>query len=321
LRLNVLTLRLEQPITERMTIETAPPERPLVLVAEDDPDIRGLIAHRLRGAGCDVVTAHDGISALALARSAEPDLLLLDVTMPGLDGFAVCREVQNQGPLAPVVIFLTAHGNTFSRVTGLEAGAVDYVVKPFEGAELLARVRAALRTKALQDQLAAEAATDPLTGLLNRRQLDLRLAETVALAHRHGRPVSALLIDLDHFKRVNDCYGHLAGDQVLRDVSARVRGTCRISDLIARYGGEEFVVVLPETDSAGAVAAAEKIRWAISARPIVFETGGRLRVSASIGAAQLQPESGTPEQLIAAADSALYDAKERGRDQVATASA
>jgi two-component system, cell cycle response regulator len=302
-------------------VSAEPPaqERPLVLVAEDDDDIRALIVHRLKAGGCDVVAAADGLRALALAASHQPDLLLLDVSMPGMDGFAVCREIQRQGPLAPPVIFLTAHGNTFSRVTGLEAGAVDYVAKPFEAAELLARVRAALRTNAVRSRLAAEAATDPLTGLLNRRQLELRLAETVALAHRHGRPVSALMIDLDHFKRVNDSYGHASGDQVLRDVSARIRDACRISDVVARYGGEEFVVVLPETDAAGAISAGEKIRWVVSARPILLETGGRLRITTSIGAAQLRDLTGTPEQLLAAADSALYDAKNGGRDQVAAA--
>jgi two-component system chemotaxis response regulator CheY len=297
------------------------PLRPLVLVAEDDADIRTLIAHRLRAGGFDVVTAADGHEALDVVERAAPDLLLLDVSMPGLDGFAVCREVQRRGPLAPPVIFLTAHGNVFSRVTGLEAGAVDYVVKPFEGSELLARVRAALRTKAVQDELAAQAATDPLTGLLNRRQLDLRLEETVALAHRHGRPVSLLLADIDHFKRVNDSYGHAAGDQVLCEVATRIRSACRISDVVARYGGEEFVVVLPETDGAGAVAAAEKIRWVVSARPIALETGGRLRVSTSIGAAALVPGTGTPQQLLAAADAALYEAKDGGRDRVELAAA
>ena len=144
----------------------------------------------------------------------------------------------------------------------------------------------------------------------------MRLAETIALAHRHRRPVSALLADIDHFKRVNDSYGHAAGDQVLCEVANRLRSACRISDVVARYGGEEFIVVLPETDGAGAVKAAEKIRWAVAARPIVLETGGRLRISASVGAAELRTGSGTAAQLLAAADTALYDAKERGRDRV-----
>jgi diguanylate cyclase (GGDEF)-like protein len=288
-------------------------------VAEDDDDIRALITHRLKAGGLDVVAASDGVRALALL-SHEPDLLLLDVSMPGKDGFAVCREVQRRGPLAPPVIFLTAHGNTFSRITGLDAGAVDYVAKPFDGAELLARVRAALRASELRNRLAAEAATDPLTGLLNRRQLELRLAETVALAHRHGRPVSALMIDLDYFKRVNDSYGHGSGDQVLRDVATRIREGCRISDIVARYGGEEFVVVLPETDVNGAVSAAEKIRWLVSSRAIQLERGGRIRVTASVGAAELEPQTGTPGQLLADADAALYEAKHAGRDRIASAS-
>ena len=295
-------------------------EDSLILIGEDEPDnqvILQTVVESFVGARAEV--AADGLAVLASVERERPRMILLDLMMPGLDGFAVCREIQRRHQLPPPVIFVTAHDNTFSRVKGLDAGAVDYLTKPFEAAELLARVRSALRTNALRNRLAAEAATDPLTGLLNRRQLDQRLAETVALAHRHSRPVSALMIDLDHFKRVNDSYGHASGDQVLCDVATRIRESCRISDVVARYGGEEFVVVLPETDVNGAVSAAEKIRWIVSSRPIQLERGGRIRVTASVGAAELERETGTPGQLLADADAALYDAKHAGRDRIASA--
>ena len=198
-------------------------EEPIrILVADDDPDILFLVSRLLERAGYDVVRARDGREALQLARETLPDLLILDVSMPGADGYAVCRAIQADGPNAPPVIFLTANALTAARVDGLDAGAVDYIVKPFEPDELTARVRAALRTKTVRDVLATEASTDPLTGLLNRNHLGTRLAELVAAARRYGRPLACLMFDIDHFKAVNDTYGHLAGDGVLREVAARL---------------------------------------------------------------------------------------------------
>lgn len=295
----------------------------LVLVADDDEDIRALVALRLRKAGYEVVTAANGEEALRLARELKPDLLLLDVSMPVMDGHEVCREIQAQGPTAPPVIFLTARSHGPAALEGFAAGAADYVTKPFRPEELLARVHANLRAKAVRDALAHEATTDPLTGLLNRRGLDLRAAEAVALSRRHGRPLGCLMVDLDHFKRINDTLGHPVGDQVLKAVADRIQQLTRISDLAARYGGEEFLVLLLETDAEGAAATAEKLRAALGAEPVdVVSLAGpvALPITASVGVAWWRPGMGESPDLFGEADRALYEAKRRGRDQVVLAS-
>jgi diguanylate cyclase (GGDEF)-like protein len=299
--------------------ERAAPMR--ILVADDDPDIRFLVTRLLERDGYAVVSASDGPDALRLARESLPDLLILDISMPGADGYAVCRTLQAEaGPGAPPVIFLTAHTHTSARVEGLDAGAVDYIVKPFEHAELTARVRAALRTKTVRDSLAAEAATDPLTGLLNRGQLGPSLASLVAAARRHGRPLACLMADIDRFKAVNDAYGHGAGDQVLREVAVRLRSGKRESDVLVRYGGEEFVALLPETDAAGARTLAEKLRIRVAGSPIPVrpEVGAPYEVDVriSIGVATWSERMTDGAGLVAAADEALFRAKEAGRNRV-----
>jgi two-component system, cell cycle response regulator len=286
----------------------------LVLVADDDGVTRAIVGRWLKGAGYDVIAASDGDEALELAREREPDLLLVDVTMPGRDGYEVCRAIQSESATPPPVIFLTAHTQTDARVAGLDAGAVDYIVKPFANEELVARVRAALRTKAVHDGLAERAARDGLTGLFNRRELDLRAREAIALANRHNRPFSCLLLDLDHFKLVNDTHGHAAGDTVLREAAERICDGSRISDIVGRYGGEEFVVLLPETRADAAVAVADKLRALLAASPV--EAGrDRIAIRASIGVACWDDAMRVPSDLYAAADQALYRAKALGRDR------
>jgi two-component system cell cycle response regulator len=290
-----------------------PDPLPLVLIADDDGVTRAMVGSWLTGSGYGVVEARDGDEALRLAGEHAPDLLVIDLIMPGLDGYDVCRAIQ-AGETPRPVIFITAHDRTGGRVVGLDAGAVDFIIKPFAQEELVARVRAALRTKVERDELADQAAHDPLTGLLNRRELDARADETVALAQRHGRPLSCLLLDLDHFKEVNDVHGHAAGDQVLRETGRRLATACRISDVVARYGGEEFVLLLPETPLEAAAILADKLRSALSGTP--FGAGDPpITMRASIGAATLTAAMETPASLLAAADKALYRAKELGRDR------
>jgi two-component system, cell cycle response regulator len=199
-------------------------------------------------------------------------------------------------------------------VAGLDAGAVDYIVKPFANEELVARVRAALRTKAVHDGLAERAARDGLTGLFNRRELDTRAHQAVALADRHSRPFSCLLLDIDDFKLVNDTHGHAAGDTVLREAAQRICDASRISDIVGRYGGEEFVVLLPETDGRAAVAAADKLRALLSDTPVTVGRG-QISIRASIGVATWDDTMRSPSDLYAAADTALYRAKALGRDR------
>jgi diguanylate cyclase (GGDEF)-like protein len=294
-----------------MTLDGQPS---LVLVADDDGVTRAIVGSWLKGAGYEVIAASDGDEALELSRERDPDLLLVDVTMPGRDGYEVCRAIQAESATPPPVIFLTAHTQTDARVAGLDAGAVDYIVKPFANEELVARVRAALRTKAVHDGLAERAARDGLTGLFNRRELDTRAHQAVALADRHSRPFSCLLLDIDHFKLVNDTHGHAAGDTVLREAAQRICDASRISDIVGRYGGEEFVVLLPETDGRAAVAAADKLRALLSDTPVTVGRG-QISIRASIGVATWDDTMRSPSDLYAAADTALYRAKALGRDR------
>jgi diguanylate cyclase (GGDEF)-like protein len=281
---------------------------PLVLVVDDDPDIRNLVAARLEGEGYRVSTAPDAEAALAAAQASLPDLMLVDVGLPGRDGYELCRQLAALGPGAPPVMFLTAHDDLRSRVTGLDAGAVDYVGKPFHGDELLARVRAALRTKAAHDTLREEARTDPLTGLSNRRELERRAKGEIALAKRHGRPVACLLLDVDGFKLVNDTFGHAAGDAVLAAVAEHLRRLARASDEPVRYGGDELALLLPETDLEGARAVAARLAEAVVSEPVVH-AGMPIGVSVSVGAAAWTPGMQDVASLLAAADADLYRAK------------
>ena len=286
---------------------------PLVLVADDDGVTRAMVSAWLGGSGFEVVAARDGDEALVVATDQQPDLLLVDVTMPGLDGYDVCRAIQAASAVPPPVIFLTAHATTTARVAGLDAGAVDYIVKPFEQAELLARVRAALRTKAVRDGFVEQATRDGLTGLLNRREIDINAEAAVKLAERHGRTLSFLMVDIDHFKRINDRFGHAAGDEVLRETARRILTSCRASDVVGRYGGEEFLLLLPETTADDAVTTGDKLRRVLSEQPIELDEL-KIPVTASVGVAAWDPPMRTAE-LYEAADRALYRAKALGRNR------
>jgi diguanylate cyclase (GGDEF)-like protein len=301
--------------------EHAEPAPARILIADDDPDILMLLRMVLGREGYEIIAASDGLEALRLAREYAPDLCLLDVSMPGADGYTVCRELQALGPSAPPVIFLTAHAHMNARVSGLDAGAVDYVTKPFAREELRARVRAALRTKTAKDALAAEAATDALTGLLNRSGLEATSTELVALAQRGERPLSCLMVDLDHFKQINDTKGHAAGDAVLAEVASRFASSVRKSDVLIRYGGEEFLLLLPDTDTIGAVTMAARLRESLESRPVVYRADPRddaleISVRASIGISVWRDIYEDAAGMIAAADAALYRAKALGRNRV-----
>jgi diguanylate cyclase (GGDEF)-like protein len=288
--------------------------QPVVLIADDDGVTRAMVTKWLGRSGYKVIPARDGEEALQLATEYQPDLLLVDVTMPGVDGYDVCRAIQEASAVASPVILLSAHTQTKAQVAGLDAGAVDYIAKPFAEAELIARVRAALRTKAVRDGFAERASRDGLTGLLNRRELDASADGAVALALRHGRALACLMVDLDHFKEINDLHGHAAGDAVLKEVARRISAACRASDVIGRYGGEEFLLLLPETDGPAAVAVGEKLRRALAETPFEVEAV-TIAVTGSVGVAAWDEPMMSTASLFAAADEALYRAKELGRNR------
>lgn len=299
-----------------MNTELPNPNR--VLVIDDEPAIHKLIAVRLRPEGIVVTGELDGVRGIARAITEPIDLILLDVGLPNLDGFQVCRKLKEHPSTRNIpIIFLTGDSTMEAKIRGLDMGAVDYVTKPFEQAELRARVRAGLRTKRLQDILERQSFLDGLTGLWNRPYLDQRLESELNVAHRYGRPLGLMMTDIDHFKVVNDTHGHLFGDIVLQGVAEELRGYARRSDIVARYGGEEFAVLLTDTPLSAGTFVAERLRASVENRR--FEVQDQLvTVTASFGLACTENIVGevTPEALIDAADRALFASKDAGRNCV-----
>lgn len=297
-----------------MTTEVPDPNR--VLVIDDEESIHKLIAARLRAEGITVTGELDGVRGIARAITESPDLILLDVGLPSLDGFQVCRKLKEHPATRNIpIIFLTGDTTMDAKVRGLDMGAVDYVTKPFEQAELRARVRAGLRTKRLQDILERQSFLDGLTGLWNRPYLDQRLDSELNLAQRYGRPLGLMMADIDHFKNVNDTHGHLFGDIVLQGVAEELRSCARRSDIVARYGGEEFAVLLTDTPLSAGTFVGERLRVSVENRLFEFEDEP-VAVTASFGLACTENLTGevTREALIEAADRALFTSKDAGRN-------
>ena len=296
----------------------------VVLVAEDSVVVRALLRAQLAERGYTVVEAGDGHEALAKAAEARPDVILLDVEMPNLDGFGVLERLRSTPELSDIpVIFVSGRTNAEDAVQGLDLGAHDYLRKPFEAGELAARVHAAARIKQLQDELRAMngdlqrlATTDSLTGVPNRRMLDDQLRRHVSRAARHKRPLAVLLVDVDRFKSINDRLGHPAGDEALVGIARRLAQRLRAEDVLGRWGGEEFMVITPDVDGEGAGLLADALRREIDSRPLIVD-GTQLPVTVSIGWAGWQGER--PEDLVVRADSALLRAKEGGRNRVEAA--
>jgi two-component system cell cycle response regulator len=301
-----------------------------LLLVDDNPVERRFLQTLLRHEGYVVETAGDGDEALAKILGGEFHIMVTDWEMPGLDGGTLCRRVREANlPTYLYMVLLTSHGSEADVVAGLEAGADDYLRKPPNKPELLARLKAGARIVRLEQSLreAREkvhrlSLTDALCGTFNRRYLDEQLGKEVERARRYQRPLSIVLADLDLFKLVNDKRGHQTGDEVLKYFAALLLASIRTNDWVARYGGEEFVVVLPETDLAGAGAVAEKIR-AECARATVPTSTGDLCITASFGVASLGPSSEPPiavsESLLRQVDAALYTSKRHGRNRVTLA--
>ncbi len=291
--------------------------RHTVLVADDDEAIRDLLVMVLAEAGYATLDAANGQAAAELALEHRPDLALLDVMMPGMDGFAACRAIKADPRTAGIpVLLLTALAHTDSKVRGLSDGATDYITKPFENAELLARIKKVLQEKDQRDALAAEALTDALTGLTNRRSLERQLDQLLAHAERGDEPLSVLLFDVDRFKVINDTYGHAAGDVVLTTLARRAQEAVRAQDVVGRLGGEEFLVILPGAGRTAAYITAERLRAHVAARPIAT-AAGPIDVTVSVGASTTHPGMDIERTtLITSSDHALYSAKNTGRNRV-----
>jgi diguanylate cyclase (GGDEF)-like protein len=297
------------------------PETMRVLVADDDPITRRLLEASLTRWGYDVEVARNGTDAWnALARTDGPPLAVLDWVMPGLDGPELCRRLRAQRDRYVYVLLVTAKTEKHALLEAFDAGADDYVVKPFEIDELHARLRSGKRILRLEEELRIRATHDVLTGLWSRRAIMEMLTRELDRARRSHHVVGVMMLDFDRFKAINDSNGHLAGDAVLEEISRRLQNGVRTYDGIGRYGGEEFMFVLPQCEPAPARAIAERTLGAVSSAPVQFGNV-LIPVTASIGLATTSKGAFevTPVGLIQRADQALYRAKAAGRNRVEVA--
>lgn len=293
-----------------------PSARPIVLVVDDSPLVHRLLKARLRDETIELRHAHSGAEALEAVCTMDVATVLLDLSMPGMDGFEVLRALGDRDDTVHVpVIVLSGQQDSQDKVMAFGLGAIDYITKPFDLAELRARLRSSLRMHRLVRMLSERAQLDGLTALWNRSHFDERLAQLVSSAERNDRPLSLALLDLDHFKSVNDNYGHPAGDAALQGAAEILSGSARGSDVACRYGGEEFAIIMPETTPEQARRLCERIREAIAARN--WPAHPDRNITVSIGIAGAEGSTGLPaEDWLAHADAALYKAKEGGRNRV-----
>jgi diguanylate cyclase (GGDEF)-like protein len=300
-----------------------------ILIAEDEPTFRRLLEETLVMWGYDVVVAANGIAALQILQGEDPPkIAILDWMMPGMEGIDVCRQVR--GKMADsytYIILLTSQQRDEDLVIGMEAGADDYITKPFKHNELRLRLRAGRRIIELQNELIAardtfrtKASHDSLTGLWNHGEILHILAQELSRAEREEKCVGMIMADIDFFKKINDSHGHLAGDVVLRSTAGKMHSLMRSYDYIGRYGGEEFLVILPECCLECAATFAERLRLCVSSDGIDTPEG-MIPVTISLGVtASSKERKADAESLVKAADEALYRAKENGRNRVEVAS-
>ncbi|HEY1950074.1 MAG TPA: diguanylate cyclase [Bryobacteraceae bacterium] len=293
-----------------------------ILIADDSPTSLAMLGKSVAKWGYEVVTAENGLAAWEiLARPDPPPLAILDWVMPHMTGPEVCRKVREtlREPYT-YILLLTSKNTKGETVEGLEAGADDYIVKPFDQHELQVRLRTGRRIIDLQmnllqarEELRERANKDVLTMLPNRAAIAAALQQEISRCHRDRRTVGVILLDLDHFKKVNDTYGHFAGDAVLRETAVRLRSSMRPYDQVGRYGGEEFLVVLPNCDLEDASHQAERMRQRLNGTTMVVD-GAELQISASFGVSVSDGSERSPDVFVRVADEALYRAKANGRN-------
>jgi len=289
-----------------------------LLIVDDAMENIQILNHVL-GEEHEVLFAMNGERALELAHQHQPDLILLDAVMPGMDGYEVCAALRASADVRGIpIIFVTALTTPEDETRALEAGAVDFITKPFNVAVVRARVRTHLTLKRQSDAMRELTLTDALTGIANRRSFNDAIQNEWRRCARSAMPLSLVMIDIDHFKRYNDAYGHQAGDACLKQVAdTMLQCAGRSPDLLARYGGEEFVILLPQADSPGAQTVAERILESVRALAIPHRMSSVSdAVTVSLGVATLMPDKGSsPEALVRCADDALYQAKKDGRNR------
>lgn len=299
----------------------AEPSRVLVVQSEDAERLfqRSLFAE----AGLSVFEAGSGAEALDFLATDRPDLVVLGRTLPDMDGLDLLPRLKSSELDFVPVLIASTKSETSERVRGLQLGADDYISRPCDPAELLARAKALLRNKQTHDKirkiqvsLEQMVVSDPLTGLHNRRYLMDRLTQEMQRADRHNEPLAFAMIDLDGFKPINDQFGHVVGDKVLRAVGGAVARCVRVSDIAARYGGDEFAIILPQTPPEGAMRVVERVLRSIGELELHDENGAGVKVTASLGLAYYPADDvETPEDLVHSADGALYGAKRSGKNR------
>jgi len=322
------------------TTTTSPPPRPpapptrrfRILVVDDDQDSADLLSRWLTMEGYEIVTAKSGVEALQAIGQSRPDLVLLDLMIPPPDGFAVIRAAKRDRDMSTIpVVVMTVKRDVATKIEALRTGADDFIVKPFHFDELDAVLRASLKKRYLytslekanrqlrdaNEKLLKLSVTDDRTNLLNDRYLKRRLSEEFKRARRYGSPLSVMLLDLDHFKQVNDKYGHDCGDQVLAEFARVLVDNAREIDIVGRYGGEEFLMILPNTDAIRAAIVAERVRKAAEEK-VYRHREFLVRITVSIGLASIPANQSvrTDADLLRAADEALYRAKQTTRNKV-----
>ena len=303
-----------------------------ILLIEDNPVQAKQVKNMLEKSGYEILCAKNGVTGLKMVTSTNPDVVILDVILPDISGHEVCRWIKLRDDTRGIpVIMLTVKGSIKEKVAGLQLGADDYLPKPFNESELNARIYASLRTKEFQEELKKKntqledllkkvevmAVTDPGTGLFNRRRFQDVLQQEFARSKRYNESLSLMMIDIDHFKSVNDNFGHVAGDQVLAEIATIITNQFREVDTVARYGGEEFTVLLPQSSKKSATTPAKRILKEVENHSFGSLKKGKQKVTVSIGIAGLpDADLDSEDQLVQCADVALYQAKRNGRNRL-----
>jgi len=291
-------------------------EEKTILIVDDTISNLDILSHLLEN--YDVIDSISGEDALEIVQEEEVNLILLDIMMPGIDGFEVCQKLKSNPKTKNIpIIFITAKTDEDSIEKAYDIGGSDYVTKPFKPKELLARVKRELQLQDLQNELKLLASTDPMTKLYNRRYFSKISVHTLDLAIRDNKPIATVMLDIDKFKTINDTYGHAVGDEVIIALANLLKTHQRQSDIVCRYGGEEFVVLLPNTSIDGASVVANNIKESVEKYTIKLDTTTELKFTISLGVSKVNIENEKNIELaLKRADEALYEAKDSGRNRV-----
>ena len=290
--------------------------KPLVLIVDDNQTNSAFCEKLLVKNGYETTICASGEEALEFISKNTPDLVLLDIVMPGIDGFQFCEQLKKTPRLKDTpVIFLSAMNDEKSIIKGFKSGGVDFITRPFRAQELIARTKTHIDLKKAKEKLMRMAVTDELTGLFNRRYFMNRLNQEFERVRRYESIFTFIMIDIDYFKRINDTNGHLAGDCALRTAAEIMKKSLRLSDTVGRIGGEEFAILLPETEIEHGVEIAERLRKKIDEAEIIFE-GTKLSLTISAGISDSDINDASVDSILHRADLALYQAKEEGRNRV-----